>query len=112
MTFANPHKSEKLSTLLERLAAEFLARENPTSSLITVTGSKLSDTMRHIDIFVSVLPETDEKNVLLALNKVKRDFSEFIEKHSKISRIPSFDFKIDPTLSKQMKVMGIIEDIS
>lgn len=109
MTFANPHKSEKLSTLLEHMAAEFINRENPTTSLITVTGSKLGDTMRHIDIYVSVLPESSENNAIEVLNKLKKDFSEYVETRAKIGRMPSFEFKIDLALPKQFSVLNKIE---
>ncbi len=108
MTFSNPHKSEKLSSLLEHMAAEFIQRENPTSALITVTGSKLSDSKRNIDILISVLPETEEKKALEALGRLKKGLSQYIETHAKIGRMPSVDFKIDLGEKNRQRIEDII----
>lgn len=106
MTFLN-YKKEKITSLLERMAAEFISKEGDFSSLVTVVGSQLSDSGRHINILISVLPETDEKRILELLSKMKKGYAKYVENRAKVSRMPSFDFKID----KGEKNRQIIEDI-
>ena len=108
MTFATYNfRKEKLTSAIEHLAAEFISRDGPKSPLITVTRSELSDSGRHITIFISVLPESEEKFVLDFLAKNKKYFSEYSSEHGNIARMPSFDFEID----KGEKNRRIIEDI-
>ncbi len=108
MTFpTNRHRKEKISSLLEHLAAEFIVREADNSSLITVTGSRLSDSGQHIDILVTVLPEEKEEVVKGFLARHKAGFAEYINERAKIGRTPKFDFKID----KGEKNRRVIEDI-
>lgn len=110
MTFSNQnHKRERLSSLLEHLAAEFISRHTDQDALVTITGSRLSDSGEHIDLFISVMPESGENKALEILSRSKKDFSEYVEKRAKISRMPSFDFKIDRTLSKQFNILNDIE---
>ena len=108
MTFANPHKREKLSATLEHLAAEFIAREGNQTALVTVTGSKLSDSGRHIDILVTVLPEESENGAIKILSESKKGFTEYVDKHAKIGRMPSFDFKIDKGEKNRLRIEDII----
>ena len=90
------------------MAAEFIAKENPTTSLITVTGSKLNDSMRHIDILVTILPESEEKKAIEILRKLKKDFSDFVEDHAKVGRMPSFDFELDVGEKNRRRIEDII----
>src|SRR3989344_842893 len=104
----NRFKKEKLSALMERMAAEFIAREANPVSLETVTGTEHSTSANHINILVTVLPESEEKNVINLLTKNKNGFFEYLDKHAKIFRIPSFDFKIDKGEKNRRKIEDII----
>ncbi len=103
----NRHKKEKISSVLEHLAAEFILRESEGTALITVTGSRLTDSGKHIDILMTVLPEDKELQVVTFLAKKKQDFFEYVNGKAKIGRMPSFAFKID----KGEKNRRVIEDI-
>jgi ribosome-binding factor A len=108
MTFStNNFRKEKLTSALEQMAAKFISQDGPHSPLITVTRSELSDSGRHIKIFVSVLPESEEKIAMDFLTKNKKHFSEYVQENGNISRMPSFDFAID----EGEKNRRIVEDI-
>lgn len=107
MPEARPFKREKITSLLEHLAAEFISRESNRTSLVTVTGSRLSDSGRRIDILITVLPETQENAVIDFLSRNKKEFADFVDEHARVGRMPSFSFQID----KGEKNRRIIEDI-
>ena len=87
-----PQKREKLTSLLSHLAAEFLERETGNDSMITVTGTSLSEHGEHLDILFTVLPEQKEQGALGFANRRIGDFRDFIKKRSRIGRIPSIKF--------------------
>ncbi len=108
MPIPKKHKKEKLSSVLEHLAAEFIAREANRSPLVTVTGSRLSDSGRHIDILISVLPEHQEEAAIDFLTRHKKDFAKFVEERARVGRMPGFDFLVDTGEKNRRRVEDII----
>ncbi|MFZ3020337.1 MAG: ribosome-binding factor A [Minisyncoccia bacterium] len=109
MTFSTYNfRKEKLTSALEHLAAAFISKEGPLSPLITVTRSELSDSGRHITILVSVLPESEEKKAMDFLSDNKKGFSEYVQEHGQVMRMPSFDFKIDEGEKNRVAVENLI----
>jgi ribosome-binding factor A len=88
-------KDIKTEQLIQQLAAEFLQRESNGSSLVTVTGVRLTDRMTKATILMSVLPEDKQEEALEFARRKRHNFKEYIKEHSRIGRIPLFDFEID-----------------
>lgn len=83
---------------LAHLAGEFLAREvvNPAANgLITVTRAELADHLKTVTIFLSVLPQTKEKDALKVAKRARSDFRDYVKKHTFLHPIPTVDFEID-----------------
>lgn len=80
---------------MKELAAEFISRESNRNSLITVTRMSLADYEDHATIFISVLPETQEKAVMDFLSRQLSDFREFVKSKIQNGKIPVFTFTID-----------------
>jgi len=89
------HRKEKLSTLLERLAAEYLERESNRTALITITGSFVNESGRSAHIYYTVLPEDKEAAVSEFLGRKMSDFVAYIDKHARIGRMPKIKFTLD-----------------
>lgn len=85
----------KVAEEICHLAADFFARESNAQSLITVTRADLSEDMRSICIYLSVLPEKLESSALTFAKRNRTDFREYLKKHSAFQRIPTVDFEID-----------------
>lgn len=80
---------------LREAAAEFLAREAGRQSLITVTRTELSDDRRNGIIYITVFPDTAEKQAVDFANRNRREFSAFFEKRVRGMHMPHVEFVID-----------------
>ncbi len=91
----NTRRQEKIAQEMMHVAADFLAREMGKQSLVTVTRVEVPDDLRHVTVFISVLPTSQEGPALEAAKRARRDFREYVSKHSGLSPLPTFDFVID-----------------
>ena len=88
-------KDLKLKEIIRENAAEFFSRESNRTSLITVTDVELKSRNSRANILITVLPENQENAVLDFAGRQMNAFRDYIEKHSRIARIPFFEVKID-----------------
>ncbi len=90
-----PARETKIEEELKKLAAEFLQRESNGLSLITVTSAQLSDKMKTATIFFTVFPDDKQEDALEFTKRKRSEFKQYVKEHSKIGRLPLFDFAID-----------------
>lgn len=89
------HKSDKFKEVMMRAASQFIQTESNHQSLITVTDVAVSKDFQKATIFVTVFPDHKQEAVIDFLQRQKREFKQFIMTHTKIGKIPMFDFAID-----------------
>ena len=89
------NRSEKLIKIIRTAAAEFLQKESNGASLITVTDVRLSNDEKYATILFTVLPEEKEEAALEFTKRMRSEFREYVRTHTKIGKIPMFDFEID-----------------
>ena len=87
--------TEKVREEIHHLASEYVSRESNRDALITVTHTLLSDDTKYATILFNTLPESKEDAVLDFLKRKRREFKQHVMKHSKIGRVPFFNFEID-----------------
>lgn len=80
---------------LRHAAAEFLERESNRRSLITVTSTALSAKGERATIFVTVLPEEEERAALAFVGRRAGALRDFISKRVSLQRLPHISFAID-----------------
>ena len=80
---------------ISELASKFIQIESSGASLITVTDVRVTNNGKNALILFTVLPEDKMKTVEKFLERKRADFQEYVRKHSRIGRIPFFDFAID-----------------
>tara|TARA_B100000378_G_C17992158_1_gene394212 strand:+ start:211 stop:549 length:339 start_codon:yes stop_codon:yes gene_type:complete len=102
------YKREKLVEEIRRQAGEFIAAEAARETLITPTRVTLSPDMKKATVFVSVYPETGEDSAFHFLRRKRTDFKHYVMKHTRIGRVPQFDFAIDIGEKNRL----VIEDLS
>lgn len=102
-----PFRAEKVKGEIQHLAGEFLMRESNRDALITITNIHISDDTKYATLLFTTLPESKEDAVLDFLKRKRKDFKEYVMKHSKIGRIPFFDFEIDQGQKKANDVYNI-----
>ena len=85
----------QVAEIIAHAAADYFARESNYESLITVTRADVSPDLKNAIIFLSVLPESAEENVLHFAKRSRADFRDFIKGKSRLKFLPNFDFEID-----------------
>ncbi|MFH0755566.1 MAG: ribosome-binding factor A [bacterium] len=91
----NEKKSERIIKIIKIIAAEFMQKKSNGTALITITNVKFSNDEKCANVLFTVLPENKEDAVLEFAKRIRTEFRQYIKKHSKLGRIPIFDFQID-----------------
>ena len=102
---------EKVSELILHTASDFIKRESNRNSLITVTSVSVSDDLKYANIFVTVLPDNQEKAAMDFLKRSRSDFKKFFKEKSKVGQIPFFDFHIDLGEKHRQKIDEISKEM-
>ncbi len=102
------YRAEKLPELLRHLAADFIQRESNGTSLVTVTRADISPSNKRVIILFTVLPEDKEHYVVELLDRRKRDFMQFIDKHARIGRMPEIQFQVDKGEKNRQKIDSLL----
>ena len=97
-------KHGRFEEIIHALAARFVVTESAGDGLITVTKVEAAGKGDIAKIFISVFPESSEEKALAFLKRRRSDFREFVGSHSKLFRIPFFDFEIDKGEKNRIKV--------
>lgn len=85
----------QVSEMLTHMAAEFFARESNSQSLITVTHADIAPDFKNATVFISVLPESYEEQVLHFARRQRPEFREYLKKHARLKALPFVEFEID-----------------
>jgi len=109
-TNINLNRQAKVAQLIKELSAQFLARENNRTSLITVTSCNISPDMKKSTIFISVLPESKEHNALEFAKRKRPKLREFLKKNLKIKVIPFIDIMIDLGEKNRQKIDELLRE--
>lgn len=88
-------KHDRMAEILKQCAAEFISREAQRTALITVTGINLAKSQYRAVVFISVYPENKAAGALDFLKRHRSDFKKYAQEHTKLKRLPNFDFAID-----------------
>lgn len=88
-------RNEKIASMVQKLAAEFIERTSNGKSLITVTAVDLSPDMKEAKILFTVMPNSAEPAVADFLKRQRSDFRDYVKKTWNMRVIPFFDFELD-----------------
>ena len=82
--------------MLTRLAAGFINRQASTQSLITVRRVEVEDRGTRATIFISVLPEKEERAALAFVDHHLGALREHVRDNSDLHTLPHFSVILDP----------------
>lgn len=88
-------KKGKVQAIVRGLVAEFLNAEANRTSLITVTGSRITNDLKHITILLSVMPIEQEEQALHFARRKRSLVKEYLKSKLPTARIPFVEFEID-----------------
>jgi len=95
LTSRNPRKqSEKAAEIVAHEAAQFIAREAGSESLITVIRAQSVAHGDRMLVFVSVYPVEKAHAALAFLERQREAFSDHLKQHARM-RLPRIDFMLD-----------------
>ena len=97
-------KDGRLRDIIHDLASKFIQRESNGTSLVTVTDVHIGDSGKQAIIFFTVLPKDKEKAAIDFLKRQRSEFREYAMEHSRMGRIPFFDFEIDSGEKNRQKI--------
>ena len=88
-------KENKIAEIIREMAAEYFSRESNRQSLMTITGVELRGHGSRAIILMTVLPESKENDALEFAHRQLSDLRDYIQKNSRIARVPFFEVRID-----------------
>jgi len=97
-------RQEKVAMMIKKLGAEFLARENNKTSLITVSDANVSPDLKKATLFITVLPEDKESAALGFAKRRRGDLREMLKKNMSMKVIPFVDIVIDKGEKNRQKI--------
>lgn len=103
-------RNEKIAQYVKELAAQFLARENNRTSLITVTSCNTSPDMKRATIFITVLPESKEHDALDFAKRKRADLRDYLKKNMEVKTIPFIDIEIDRGEKNRQKIDELLRE--
>lgn len=91
----SPRKqAERSAEIVAHEAAQFIAREAGTESLITVIRAQSVAHGERMNVFVSVYPEDKARAALAFLERQREAFSDYLKRHARM-RLPRVEFLLD-----------------
>ena len=103
-------RNEKVANQIKELSAQFLARVNNRTSLITVTSASCSPDLKRATIFITVLPTAKENAALGFVKRQLKDLREFLKKNMPIKIIPFLDVAIDLGEKNRQKIDELLRN--
>ena len=88
-------RQDKMRQLLREIAANFFAREAGMRSLITVTDVTISPDFKRATVYITTIPESEERNALDFAKRKRSDLRDFIANTAKLRTLPVLEVKID-----------------
>lgn len=104
-------RQEKMNRELTKLFAEFTERESNKTSLITVTRCDIAPNFKNVIVYLSVLPEDKEQQVIDFMNRRKWDARDYIKKKLETRIIPFVEFSIDYGEKNRQKIDRILKGV-
>ncbi|MHB0865444.1 MAG: hypothetical protein ACYCZZ_01375 [Minisyncoccota bacterium] len=76
-------------------AAQFIAKEAGSGSLITVIRAQSISHGDRVMVFVSIFPEEKAHTALAFLERQRESFSDHLKKHTRLRPLPRIEFMLD-----------------
>lgn len=88
-------KDEKLKSIVREAAAEFFLRESNKTALLTVTGTAIEEKGRRAVIFITVYPDSAEKNALAFAKRKRTELLQCLKERFKLERLTRVEVSLD-----------------
>lgn len=103
-------RQEKINSLLQEIASSFIKSRIESSAFITVMRAQISPNLKSAKIFISVMPENKEKEVINMIKKKNNNFKNYCKSRLKIKFLPSFNFEIDTGEKNRARIDELLKN--
>jgi len=106
-------KIAKLNELFKREVSEIILSEKDCSNdiLVTVTRADTSSDLSQVKIYVSVMPDSKQKEILGSLNKNIYHIQQILNEKIKLRRVPKIVLCEEDKVRSAGKVEELLHDI-
>ena len=106
-------KIDKLNELLKRTVGKIIQKEfdMPKDTLITVTRVDTDPNRIKSNVFLSVIPQKKEEEIIASLRKYIYYIQQGVNKKLKIRPVPKLIFLTDKNIDKEIKMEGLLAKI-
>ena len=88
-------REEKLKKQIMEHAAKFIELDANRNALITVTNCDISPKQNHATVYVTILPEKQEEEIIKDLEAKAGEMRKYIFDHLRIRAVPALKIVID-----------------
>ncbi len=110
----HPYKrSARVGDLIREEVADIIMHKlkDPRLGFITVTEARVSDDLRHAQVYVSILEDTKKDETFKILASSAKFIRSELSKRVKIKFIPALIFKLDKSVEYGAKIDKILDEI-
>lgn len=97
-------RTDKVEKMIMKIASQFIENESNKSSLVTVSRVNITSDLKEAKIFISVLPETKENEVIEFLKRNLGELRNYFKEKTIIKTLPFFSIEIDQALKLERKI--------
>ena len=105
------HRIEKVESTLQRVISEVIQKrisDPRIEGMVSITRVKVSPDLREAVIYVSVLPESRQKQVMSGLHHAAGRIRRIAGKSVQMKALPNMTFRLDESLKTQARVFDAI----
>lgn len=109
-----PYKrSQRVSDLIREEIADIIMNKvkDPRLGFVTVTGAKITEDLKIVTIYLSILKEEEKETTIEMLNSAKGFIRAELAKRLKMKFIPSLTFRIDESLEYGVRIEKLLREI-
>ncbi len=107
-------KPERVAELVREIVASAILLElrDPRIKGVTVTRVEVSADLRHAKVYVSIMDEANEEEVLSGLNSARRYLQAKLARGLRTKHIPQLRFVVDRGVKHSIQVSMILEQLA
>jgi ribosome-binding factor A len=103
-------RMEKVNELIKHELGQIILRELDIAKdiLLTIIRVETSEDLSHASVYITVLPDTKEKEMLKELKSNEFDMQRELNKKLRMKNTPKIDFKIDDQAHAEQRIFEIL----
>jgi len=104
---------KKINELLKRTIGEIILKnfDIPEGSIITVTRVLTSSNLIQSNVFISIIPQEKEKEIIASLKKYIYHIQQKVNKKLKIRPVPKIIFVTEKDIDKAIRIESLLAKI-